>query len=540
MRCAFAAGKPNGIERNKAAADKVVDIDFCEYEMKSTTIFFLAGSLVALTACSDAGKSGGSNNGGRSGQGGAGPGGAGPGGTSSGGTASGGTNGAAPGGAGPGGTGPGGAGPGGTSGVGGTNGASGAGTNGVGGTSGDAGTAGGGTGGTSGSAGTGGGGTNGASGTGGGGTNGASGTGPEPEVVQGCGSTRLYKNPDDAGALGPWPVGVKTIQVAFGTGQAPVEVWYPAVRGSEVGKSKKTYDLTKWLWNDASKIPAAANRLAECNCYADLPIDTAHGPYPGVIFIHGTGSFRVANGSTMAHWASRGFVVVAADHWGLYLSDFIACPGKPTGPAQDLNRDVDALIAGMTAKSGGFAFLGSSIDMGRIGIGGHSQGGLAAGSMGNKTNVQVVLPFAQLGSAAVTMSANTKSALFVCGKNDSVTQFSASQTGYNNTRTAKKRLVGITAGNHMDVTDLCAEKNSMGKLAIQVASEAGVCNPVTLGLLAGLAQCGTMPDATKGPAIVNYASAAALEETLHCQDRAAAFSSLRSKFPQVSDFVQSP
>ena len=177
--------------------------------------------------------------------------------------------------------------------------------------------------------------------------------------------------------------------------------------------------------------------------------------------------------------------------------------------------------------------------MTRIGIGGHSQGGQAAGSMGNKTNVQVVLPFAQLGSAAVTMSANTKSSLFLCGKNDTVTMFSASQSGYTATRTAKRRLVGITAGNHMDVTDLCAERNSQGKLAIQVAADNGVCNPLTLAILAGLAQCGTMPDPTKGPAITNYVSVAALEETLHCQDRSAAFASLRTKYPEVSDFMES-
>ncbi len=352
-------------------------------------------------------------------------------------------------------------------------------------------------------------------------------------MVAGCGTTKLYKNPDDVSMPGPWPVGVKTLQVPIGGVTAAVEIWYPAVRGSEAGKGKKTYDLTKWLWNDASKIPAASNRIAECDCYTDLPIDTAHGPYPGVIFIHGTGSFRVANGSTMTHWASRGFVVVAADHWGLYLSDFIGCPGKPASVAQDLARDVDALIQGMTEKSGGFAFLGASIDMTRIGIGGHSQGGQAAGSMGNKTNVQVVLPFAQLGSAAVTMSSNTKSSLFLCGKADTVTMFSASQAGFNATRTTKKRLVGIAAGNHMDVTDLCAEKNSEGKLAIQVAAENLVCNPLTLTVLAGLAQCGTMPDPTKGPAIAKYVSVAALEETLHCQDRSAAVDG--HQFPRKSD-----
>jgi dienelactone hydrolase len=463
-------------------------------------------SLLAVWAATVAGCGGGAMGGGGGGQGASASGG--------GGSASAGSGGAGSGGLGSGGTGTGARGTGGALGGGGTGGVA--------------------SGGVGGATATGGGGSGGA-----GGASGGLGTGPEPEVVAGCGTTKLYKTPDDLAMPGPWPVGVKTLQVPMGGATASVEIWYPAMRGSEAGKAKKTYDLTKWLGSDASKIPAASNKIAECNCYPDLPIDTAHGPYPGVIFIHGTGSLRVANGSTMSHWASRGFVVVAADHWGLYLSDFIMCPGRPASVAQDLSRDVDALIQGMTEKSGDFAFLGSSIDMTRIGIGGHSQGGQDAGKMGNKTNVQVVLPFAQLGSAAVTMSANTKSALFLCGKNDSVTMFSASQTAYTATKTAKKRLVGIALGNHMDVTDLCAEKNSQGKLAIQVAADNGVCNPLALVILAGLAQCGTMPDPTKGPAIANYVSVAALEETLHCQDRSAAFGSLKTKYPEVSDFMES-
>jgi hypothetical protein len=47
-----------------------------------------------------------------------------------------------------------------------------------------------------------------------------------------------------------------------------------------------------------------------------------------------------------------------------------------------------------------------------------------------------------------------------------------------------------------------------------------------------------MPDPTKGPAITRYVSVAALEETLHCQDRSAAFAALRADYPEVSDFVE--
>jgi hypothetical protein len=43
-----------------------------------------------------------------------------------------------------------------------------------------------------------------------------------------------------------------------------------------------------------------------------------------------------------------------------------------------------------------------------------------------------------------------------------------------------------------------------------------------------------------GPAITNYVTTAALEETLHCTDRKAAFSMLQSKFTQVGSYQHTP
>ena len=109
--------------------------------------------------------------------------------------------------------------------------------------------------------------------------------------------------------------------------------------------------------------------------------------------------------------------------------------------------------------------------------------------------------------------------------------------GYEATQTGKKRLVGISRGDHLDVTDLCWATNDEGKTAIEVSLEYGVPGA---NVVAGLAACGTMPDPIKGPQIAAYASTAALEETLHCKDRTAAFANLRNKFPEVGEFLESP
>ncbi len=363
--------------------------------------------------------------------------------------------------------------------------------------------------------------------------------------VAGCGTARLLQVPADPSVAGPWPVGVKTAKVAIAGGTIDVEVWYPATVGSEAGMSQATYDVTSWLpAGQASKIPASANALATCDCYRDLPIDGTHGPYPGVIFIHGTGSFRVASMSQMTAWASRGFIAVAADHPGLFLTDFLVAPfgialggcTGGTGIAQNLGRDVDAEIAALTHKTGDLAFLGDSIDMSRIGIGGHSQGASNAAQFGNKPNVQVDMPLADLGGTVVPSTPSLKSVLVVGGMSDSVVAYSSDKSAYAGSP-APRRLVGITGADHLDVTDLCTQTNASGQTAIEVASQYGVCNASTL---AALAKCGTLSPPKLGPTITNYVTTAALEETLHCADRGDAFSALLTKFPQVGDFEHSP
>jgi dienelactone hydrolase len=375
-----------------------------------------------------------------------------------------------------------------------------------------------------------------------------------PPGVMGCGTTKLYKTSDDLSVAGPWPVGVKTAKLTLSGVSANVEVWYPAPLGSDSGMAQATYDIRSWLPSTgAMQVPDSANKVVACNCTRGLPVDTSHGPYPAVIFIHGTGSFRVASLSTMTAWASRGFIVVAADHPGLFLTDFLAsgtCQGEGTGTtngAGTLNlADVDAEVAALTNKTGDFAFLGSSVDMSRIGISGHSQGASGAASAAMRPgvpNVQVDMPMADLGGT-VPSGSSLKSVLFLTGAGDTVVSPSSDMTAYSSATAQTKRIVEIAMGNHLDVTDLCYQTNSAGKTGIQVADQYNVCGTgapsAALSLLNGLAQCGTVMPPIAGPEIVAYASTAALEETLHCIDRSAAFSGLQAKYPQVSLYQHTP
>jgi dienelactone hydrolase len=378
-------------------------------------------------------------------------------------------------------------------------------------------------------------GASGAAPDGGSGSSGDAGSAP-PSEVAGCNDARLLEPPEDPAARGPWPVGVRTVRVS----NLDVEVWYPAELGSQSGKNQVTYDIRVWLpESERAKISDAESPLQTCDCYRDLPLDAERGPYPGVIYIHGTAAFRSASLAQMTHWASRGFIVAATDHHGLYLGDslanfsFGACAGS--GIAQDLSGNVDSMIAALTMTSGELAFLSGKLDMTRIAIAGHSAGASAASAMSDKPGVRLLMPLA--GGGPVTASSTLQSVLFLGGMSDAVVSYDGVRNGYDGS-VSPKRIVGITNAGHLVMTELCDLKNGDGESILTIAQAADICSA---GLAGFLFDCEpSYLEEAKGTAIVNYATTAALEETLHCADRSSQFAQLQSRLPDVGEFLQAP
>jgi hypothetical protein len=376
-----------------------------------------------------------------------------------------------------------------------------------------------------------------------GGSDAGSDGGVAPAESSGCASTKLYELPANTAERGPWPVGVKTVQLPIATapGQLTFEVWYPATRGSELGKTRKEYDLRDFLKpSQRMKVPAekARSEALICNCYADLPIDAAHGPYPVVFYIHGTAAMRIASGHTMAHWASRGFVVVAADHPGMYLADMLALAGVAdlcfdTRDPQDVPRDIDVMLAGLKGATGGLAFLKDHIDLTRVGMTGHSQGAGLAAQLADREGVQISIPLS--GSRAIVANDHLKSSLYYGGMDDAVLSYESQKSAYTSSP-APKRLVGVKNAGHLLMTDLCGGKNVDGKDSIEVARDYKVCG---IGLAGGLWDCkDTYISQAKGTEITNYVTTAALEETLFCQDRKASFAELKSRYTEVGELAE--
>jgi len=331
----------------------------------------------------------------------------------------------------------------------------------------------------------------------------------------GCESIPLYGNPTNPAERGPWPVGVQTVSL----GRLDVEVLYPAVVGSEEGRPPMEFDVRYVLpESEREKVTDEVRPNQSCDCYTDLPVDADHGPYPLVLFVHGTASWRTQSLSLMEHWASRGFVVASADHPGLALSDILGgvC-GLPTSGPQDLSGDLEAILTGFREGDAGLDFLESRVDLNRIAVIGHSAGANAATEAAALDGVQVVISMAGSGSTDVS---DLDSALFLGAMADDVVSFSRTQAAYEATA-APRRLVGISGGGHLIFSDICELTNDDGKDLVEIATESGVCGTQFASLLFDC-DANTIP-APDSKAIVKRASTWELETQLHCDDSLNAF-----------------
>jgi predicted dienelactone hydrolase len=193
--------------------------------------------------------------------------------------------------------------------------------------------------------------------------------------------------------FGPAPVGVRTIDLVDPSRQNPtgtgprafkVEIYYPSTAAAVAGVAR---DIVKVFGIELFPTPT----------YRDVA--RAPGPFPLVVYSHGSGGIRFENLELAVHLASHGYVVVSADHPGDTLLD----PGDDmnsvlTNRPLDVSFLIDQFLA-FDQESGNF-FAGA-IDADRIAVAGWSYGGytalaLAAGSfyLGTFTDprVKAILP----------------------------------------------------------------------------------------------------------------------------------------------------
>ena len=270
-------------------------------------------------------------------------------------------------------------------------------------------------------------------------------------------------------------------------------------------------DLRQFLPEaDAALVPDNSGLVQPCDCYRDLPLDTANGPYPVIVFVHGTAGFRTASLKQMTHWASRGFVVISADNPKIWLKDlkanlfsaFFATQAQDTVQILEALHGVNDNLSDFTAH----------IDTTRIGLGGHSAGARAVTELGAAPGVRVIIPMA--GSGSDIDPTYAQRVMYIGSEKDGVSNYNNTLTGYDGT-TLPKRLVGIANTGHLTYTELCSLGSEFGGV-IPLVESYGIEVP-GLFLTLGTDGCGEeFLDPETGWDIINYASTIAFEEVLQC------------------------
>lgn len=333
------------------------------------------------------------------------------------------------------------------------------------------------------------------------------------------GQESLLKNPVDPAARGPYTVGAAKGSVSLGEKRdITVEVYYPAKAGSAAGKSGIVYDIREHIPPpQAKKLAGATNETQQhCDCFYDLPI--ADGVFPVVVMIHGTAAFRTASMHQQTHWASRGFVVAAADHPGIQLYDLLNVVNAKLPPRTDQAGDARGmLIALENGNATGFDMLNGHMDFTKVGMVGHSAGGMALKDLGDVADVLI-----PMSGYAPNTGSRLKSTLVLSAENDTIVDYTREVKDYENCKASPKRFAAVSKLGHLFCTDLCYIGEDAGGV-VKIAENSGIW--VARGF-EGLGMNGcAYQNPTKGTDFLapecgwqftNYVTAAAFEEVLRC------------------------
>ncbi len=294
-------------------------------------------------------------------------------------------------------------------------------------------------------------------------------------TLHACGDGSTTETDPISGAAyrnaGPYTAGVTTVALA----DREVEIWYPVDAGDEDGRPRDAYFIRDWLpdFIDAL-LPADANPPFETNAYRAAPA-SGDGPFPLVLFAHGSASFRTQSTFLTTHLATWGFVVVAPDYLERGLGNALGQPPEQPFDDLELSRAAVDLAKAENARTGGL--LEGKIATARMAITGHSAGGGSSFRFGGEPGVVTYIPLSA-GSRSDSADFPNTPSMWLTGDIDGIVSVDGVITAFENAPPSS-RLVIVQGGGHLAPTDLCRIGADGGGI-VKIGLDAGL--PVPEGL----------------------------------------------------------
>lgn len=274
--------------------------------------------------------------------------------------------------------------------------------------------------------------------------------------------------------FGDYEVGVETITVDDPTGARPltVDIWFPLDAVVDVSTlPKQQYTLLPGVFYESPDAYAASAQLA------------APGPFPLIVYSHGSGGLRYIHSAYTEVLASHGYVVAAPDHTGNTAVDRLG--GAESAPEQiafdrpnDVRRVIDALTDTAHPTAGTAA---ASVDAEQIAVTGHSFGGFTAiamatgfsnevGDVPADARVDAIVPLAPAVSATLLPDERLASLdvpmMVLVGTDDVTTPVDPNVTRlWGITTSAPAYRIELVAGEHQTFTDVCSYQDTLPSLA---------------------------------------------------------------------------
>ena len=279
------------------------------------------------------------------------------------------------------------------------------------------------------------------------------------------------------------PVGQSTVEHDGLT----LEVWYPA-SDAAAGQATEILDMNQFI-PDSVKALLGDAVLPDIDGYAvrDATLRVPEAPYPVVVFSHGFGAFRLQSPGLTTHLASRGYVVVAADHEGRMLGDILPCLFSPALEDCDMEAvlggdpappQVETTLAWIETAAAEGALAGA-LDLDHMAMIGFSAGGVSTSTVGQaEERFDALLWLAGAGETTRDVPG-----LFVGGSCDAMFTMEELDAAYD--LLPGGQMVEILGAGHLAFTHLC--QLQLGALADEVLAPREDVNRLFLEQLYALA-----------------------------------------------------